>query len=208
MSVNLNKSTSSPSTPKKHILIVGGGGAGVGVAQKLSAALSSSSSSYELTLLTSRNYYFHMIAALRPLVTAKGALEKRILIPYDNLFANSPDGPGQVKVGEVVSVSKNPDGETGGSVRLRSGETINWDILILTPGNKWEGGLDLPDTAEDSESIFREWRERFRKAKSIVLIGGGAVGIELAGELKDEYPVSFLSSTSLIASRTDRSMLG
>jgi hypothetical protein len=188
MSVNLNKATSSPRR-KPHILIVGGGAAGVGIAQRLSAALSKSASSYDLTLLTSRDYYLHLIGLLRPLVTPNDTLEKRILIPYDNIFAKSLGGPGSVKVGEVVSVAKNPQGKTGGSVTLQNGETIDWDVLVLTPGNKWEGGLDLPKTVEEAEEAIKEWRDRFRKAEHVVLVGGGAVGVELAGELRDEYPV-------------------
>jgi NADH dehydrogenase FAD-containing subunit len=196
MSVNLNKATSSPRR-KPHILIVGGGAAGVGIAQRLSAALSKSASSYDLTLLTSRDYYLHLIGLLRPLVTPNDTLEKRILIPYDNIFAKSLGGPGSVKVGEVVSVAKNPQGKTGGSVTLQNGETIEWDVLVLTPGNKWEGGLDLPKTVEEAEEAIKEWRDRFRKAEHVVLVGGGAVGIELAGELRDEYPVRiFLFSSS------------
>jgi NADH dehydrogenase FAD-containing subunit len=33
------------------------------------------------------------------------------------------------------------------------------------------------------------WRAKFRDARHVVLVGGGAVGAEIAGEIKDEYPV-------------------
>lgn len=36
-----------------------------------------------------------------------------------------------------------------------------------------------------------QWRSKFEAAQDIVIAGGGAVGIETAGEIKDIYPVSF-----------------
>jgi NADH dehydrogenase FAD-containing subunit len=43
-----------------------------------------------------------------------------------------------------------------------------------------------------------EWREKFSDAQDIVIVGGGAVGAELSGEIRDEYPVCRVSAASLL----------
>ena len=39
-----------------------------------------------------------------------------------------------------------------------------------------------------TQAYLNVWRHKFSLAKDVVLIGGGAVGMELAGEIKDFYP--------------------
>jgi len=104
---------------------------------------------------------------------------------YDNLFNK---GIGTVKIGRVIGITKNPDGKSG-TVSLESGESIPWDVLVLVPGNVWEGGLAFPDSRVGAVKTIQDWRGKFKAADKIVLVGGGAVGIELSGELRDVYPV-------------------
>jgi len=103
---------------------------------------------------------------------------------YDNLFNK---GIGTVKIGRVIGITKNPDGKSG-TVSLESGESIPWDVLVLVPGNVWEGGLAFPDSRVGAVKTIQDWRGKFKAADKIVLVGGGAVGIELSGELRDVYP--------------------
>jgi len=58
----------------------------------------------------------------------------------------------------------------------------------LSTGSRWSGPLDFPDGKQDFTSFVDGWRDKFKAAGDITLIGGGTVGIELAGELRDEYP--------------------
>ena len=61
--------------------------------------------------------------------------------------------------------------------------------LVLATGSKWSGPMDFPDSGADLRQFVAQWREKFRAAPDIVIVGGGAVGIELSGEIRDEYPV-------------------
>jgi len=61
-------------------------------------------------------------------------------------------------------------------------------VLVLATGSKWTGPSAIPENEADVLPFVNAWRKRFSQAKHVVIIGGGAVGIELAGELKDLYP--------------------
>ncbi|KAI0315262.1 FAD/NAD-P-binding domain-containing protein [Amylostereum chailletii] len=166
---------------KQNIVVVGGGGAGIAVAQGLSQKLDSNSQT--LTVVTARPFFVLLPAALRMLTTSEGNLEETALISYDKAF---PKGNATIKVGRVVSVEAK-EGK-GGVVVLENGERVPYDVLVLAPGSHWPGPVDFPDTREGIQAHLKEWRGKFGSAKGVVLAGGGAVGIELAGELKDAYP--------------------
>ena len=61
--------------------------------------------------------------------------------------------------------------------------------LVLATGSKWSGPTNLPDSEADFRQFVSQWREKIRDAPDIVIVGGGAVGVELSGEIRDEYPV-------------------
>lgn len=85
-------------------------------------------------------------------------------------------------------------------------------VLVLATGSKWSGPIDLPDGEADLRQFVSQWRDKFKAAEDIVIIGGGAVGVELSGEIRDEYPVRCVPSTHhplafSSVSRTKRSRL-
>ncbi|KZV66544.1 FAD/NAD(P)-binding domain-containing protein [Peniophora sp. CONT] len=165
-----------------RIVIVGGGAAGATLARELSKSVVPAK--HSLTLVTARPFNIPLPAAVRTTAVGSEHLEERVLIPYDNLFIN---GNGTVVVGRVTSVEATK-GQAGGNVVLESGEKVEYDILVLAPGNTWSGPLDFPDTKEAALEHIHEWQEKFAAAKSVVLVGGGAVGIEYAGEVRDFFP--------------------
>lgn len=67
--------------------------------------------------------------------------------------------------------------------------TLVTPALVLATGSKWSGPVDLPDSEADLRQFASQWREKFKGAEDIVIVGGGAVGVELSGEIRDEYPV-------------------
>ncbi|TFY70545.1 hypothetical protein EVG20_g2450 [Dentipellis fragilis] len=168
---------------RKSVVVVGGGAAGSAIARALSGKLDPSK--HELTLITSRPFAVHLPAVIRLTTTSEGKLEDSVLIPYDKLLINNN---GTVIVDTVTSIEDGKNGR-GGDVILSSGEKIHYDILILAPGSQWSGPLDLPvgDKAEVLEFI-KEWRKKFESAKGVVVAGGGAAGLEFAGEIKDYWP--------------------
>ncbi|KAF8846044.1 FAD/NAD(P)-binding domain-containing protein [Paxillus ammoniavirescens] len=167
---------------KRNIVIVGAGFAGTSIAASLSAKLDAAK--YNLILINSRPYAIPLPASARLVVSSSSKLEDSVFVPLDKLFKN---GNGQNKVGIVKTIEEKKNGK-GGTVVLESGERVPFEILVIASGSKWQGPLDLPEHESDVLPHVNAWREKFAKATHVVLAGGGAVGIELAGELKDEYP--------------------
>ncbi|KDQ14039.1 hypothetical protein BOTBODRAFT_110675 [Botryobasidium botryosum FD-172 SS1] len=162
--------------PKKNIVIVGGAG-GAGLARALSPSLDASK--HTLTLINDRAFYIHYPAMLRVNVTSDGHLEDRAWVPLDKIFA--PGKVGKVKIGTVTKV-------VDGAVELESGETVPYDFLVLATGSKWEGFLDYPIDRSEAVKLVNSWRQKFANAGEVVIVGGGSVGIETAGEIADFYP--------------------
>ncbi|KAF8510928.1 hypothetical protein BU17DRAFT_55017 [Hysterangium stoloniferum] len=165
---------------KKNVVIVGGGGAGAALARALSQQLNPEQ--HALTLISSREFFFHYPAALRMLASPKGELEKRIIIPYDKLFHNDN---GSFIRAEVTSIVPSKNG--GGHVTTDIHGNIPFDVLVLASGSIWEGGIDLPSHKDQALKFINTWQQKIKAAKNIALIGGGAVGIEFAAEIKEVY---------------------
>lgn len=53
-------------------------------------------------------------------------------------------------------------------------------------------------STEETRAAIREWAKRIEAAKSIVVAGAGATGVEVAGELGQEYAVSGKKQITLI----------
>ncbi|EKM48752.1 uncharacterized protein PHACADRAFT_179428 [Phanerochaete carnosa HHB-10118-sp] len=163
---------------KKNVVIVGGGAAGVEVVQQLAKQLDHAQ--YNLILLNARPYFVHVIAGLRMAVSEAERLEDQVLIPYDRL-------PATFVQGTLVEIEETAPGK-GGVLVLANGDRLEYAALILATGSKWPGLIDYGDSNEEVHENIRIWRERFAQAKNVVIAGGGAVGIELAGEIVDAHP--------------------
>jgi apoptosis-inducing factor 2 len=66
---------------------------------------------------------------------------------------------------------------------------IPFDYLVVASGTK----LRAPGTMTDDEKppsikYLQRYQARLRQANSIAIIGGGAVGVQMATDLKEVYP--------------------
>lgn len=158
------------------VVIIGGGVAGITVAQTLDKKLNPAT--HSVTLITGRDYFLHLPATLRMLVTPEPDLEHNAVLPFDNIFGTG-NGVGRLSriVHDKVYHVEERSGGEGGSVHLSNGEKIDWDVLVIATGSMWKGPLNFPSTNRDLLLWTKAWQEKFSKAKNVVLVGGGAVGL-------------------------------
>ncbi|KAJ6590704.1 FAD/NAD(P)-binding domain-containing protein [Mycena vulgaris] len=167
---------------RKSVVVVGGGSAGVNIARPLSSLLDDSK--YKIILINPRPFRVLLPATLRMIVSDVDDLGATALVPFDKLFHGDKGTFFQDSVRGIQQKA----GENNGVLTLGSGQQVPYDILILATGLSWEDPISFPDSAEDVKNYLASSREKFAGAESYLLVGGGAVGSELAGELKDIWP--------------------
>ena len=152
----------------KRVVIIGAGFGGISLAKQLDPYV-------HVTLIEKQERFFHNIASLRAAVDPSWLA--KIFIPYDRLLRN-----GRVIHDTVIEVSPK-------AVILARGKTLSFDYLVLATGSSYPFPAKTAyDDVSRSMKDMRQVGKRIRQAKSILLIGGGPVGIEFAGEIASAYP--------------------
>jgi apoptosis-inducing factor 2 len=171
----------------KRVIVVGGGYAGTALASALDKVA-------EVRLVDARDRFVHNVAAIRGVVDP--SLLERILIPYDRLLRR-----GSVRQGTVTGVSSS-------GVTLVGGQ-IEGDIVVIATGSHYASPFKPQgySTQAFAESL-RTAHSNLKSANAVAIVGGGAVGTELAGEISSAFPgkvVTLVSgSPSLMPGYSDK----
>lgn len=152
----------------QRITIIGGGYIGVELAKALDLLA-------EVTLIEQNSHFVHAPAMVRAVVDPK--ILERALIPYDGLLSR-----GRVVRGVAKSISET-------EVTLASGETIAADQIVIATGSSnavpfKPNGMDIDGLRAANARVH----EQIVDASTIAIVGAGAVGTELAGEIAHAFP--------------------
>lgn len=178
----------------KNIVVIGGGYAGADLAKRLDQSVGSN---YRVILIEKKSHFYHNIASLRAAVED---IDDRIFIPYSGLFKNN----GLFVQATVTAIHKNevhinPAHETLGA-------NIAFDYAVIATGSEYSQPAKLhSNTKEENVKHLKQTRDAVKAAQKILIIGGGSVGVELAGEIKTAYPekdVTIIHSGSTLVSAT------
>ena len=137
--------------------------------------------------------HFHFTWVL-PRFCVVGEHEHKAFIPY----AGYSKGASQEALRWVQDRAV---GVTLKAVRLQSGEEFPYEYLIVATGSRLPQerredngtGNSLPsrvdvDGKEDGIQMLKDMQLKIRDARNLVVVGGGAAGVELATDAKDKYP--------------------
>jgi NADH dehydrogenase len=178
-----------PDTGKKRVIIVGCGFAGLTLARKLKKT------GYQVLILDKHNY--HQFPPLFYQVASAGLEESSILFPLRKIFQNYKDF--HLRKVEVKSIDT-----VHNSLTTSSGE-IGYDYLVLAHGatNAYFGSIEMQKFSRGMKTIAEVLDLRnsllmnFENAltahndeeremlMTIVIIGGGPSGVEIAGALAE-----------------------
>ncbi len=161
----------------KKITIIGGGYAGTMLARELDQYA-------EISLIEPREKWVHNVAMIRAM--ARPELLDEIMIPYDGLLKS-----GKIIRGRAASID-------GHVAILEDGTEIAGDMIIIATGSTYAAPFKMQG---DDEAAFltkaKQVIAQIDKAKNIAVVGAGAVGSELAGELafaRPEKQVTLISA--------------
>jgi apoptosis-inducing factor 2 len=161
----------STQAPKK-VVIYGGGMAGAMLAKKLSADCN-------VTLVDSNDYFEVPMAAPRSLVTPEFA--EASIISFRQALPKAV-----VVRGSLTEF----DGKTG-LVKLHDGKQmrLQGDVTVLATGSSFSNSLmrATDSNAADRKAFYAKFKDRIAEASRIVIVGGGPIGVEVAGEITDNY---------------------
>lgn len=152
---------------QKRVIIVGGGFAGTYVARKLQ-------NHYGVTLIDSKDYFEFTPSVLRTIVEPQNAekiqaqhsayLQKAVVIK-EYVTGITPK--------EVITPTRN----------------FYYDYLVICTGSSYNAPIkdfDIVTSARAQELV--SYAQKLKQSNSVLIVGGGLVGVELAAEIIEKYP--------------------
>lgn len=169
------------SQEKKNVVIVGGGFAGLQLAKIFE---SNPKVNVNVTLVSKLDYFDISYATFRSLVEPSMAAKQTI--PLKDCLKKT-----LIKTGSVTSVTKSSVFVTVNGTP----EEISYDILVLCTGSRYtdasasfiKGDAQATTTVARIAQLESKAKE-LSTSKQFYVVGGGASGIEMTGELSDTYP--------------------
>ncbi|XP_075902126.1 ferroptosis suppressor protein 1 [Nelusetta ayraudi] len=166
-----------------HVVVVGGGFGGVAAARYLK------SWGISFTLIDMRDAFHHNVAALRASVLPDFA--HRTFIPFTATFGDA------FLQGRVVGVDTERQ-----AVLLEGGREVKFTHLIVATGTDghFPGKFNTTSSLQTAVQAYSDLVQQVQQADSILVVGGGTTGVEMAAELKTAHPHK---KVVLIHSRTE-----
>ncbi|KAI0264925.1 FAD/NAD-P-binding domain-containing protein [Gloeopeniophorella convolvens] len=174
--------------PKQNIVVIGGSYAGTKAVELIAARMHTT----HRTILIEPHSHFHHLYAFPRYAVVPG-FEHRAFIPYSAMFRNLPPDATTVVQARATAVYAD-------RVELDRGDPISYEYLVFATGTRLAspGTLNVKGKA-DGIAFLQRHQQRVEHAEKIVVVGGGAVGVQLATDIKDFYPAK---SVTLVHSRS------
>ncbi|KAJ3064841.1 Apoptosis-inducing factor 2, partial [Rhizoclosmatium hyalinum] len=174
--------------PVPTIVIIGGSFAGKGVAEGLDKSLRTKAN---IILIEEREAFYYQVGGLRAAVESNYA--QHTWIPYSSLFQHNRSSRVIQARAETVTEKE---------VKLSNGETIAFDYLVIATGVSHPAPGGAPFISKDDYvNEMERIQMAVEKAESVVIVGGGVVGVELAGEIATDFhgkKVTIIHSASVL----------
>lgn len=181
----------------RNLVVVGGSYVGTNVARQLAERFHDR---FRVLLIEKNSHFHHLFAFPRFAVTNEARTEKAFIPYMPGTFATAPAGAGtviQAKVLGIESSSVSLDRKV--TLDNQQVDRIPFDFLILATGTDAAPPSRMPSSEKlGGVAYLRQHASTVAQRKQIVIIGGGAVGVQMATDLKDLYPEK---SVTLVHSR-------
>ncbi|KAF9425622.1 hypothetical protein BGZ94_007370 [Podila epigama] len=173
--------TTDKVSTKKNVVVIGGSCVAIST---LLTAKKILPSTHRLIIIEKHSHFHYMFAF--PRATVVTGWENELFIPYTKAF-DKPE-QGQVIQAVATNITKTHvelDREVEGF-----GTSVEYEYLIYGTGARHPepGNFNDHDTKAGAIARIKEIQEKIKKSTKVLLIGGGAVGIEMAAEIREHFP--------------------
>ncbi|KAF7960088.1 hypothetical protein EAE96_001687 [Botrytis aclada] len=206
---------SSNSTAHEVVILGGNFGGVTAVHQLLRQTLPQlhnldQTKSYHVTLITPNTSFFFKIASPRALINPTIIPHEKVFVPLSEAFSRYDAAQFQLIQG--VASTLDPATRTvtiaTGDGTTDATQHIHYDSLIISTGTTSKSPLwTLHGSESHTKTALSALHTALPTAKTVLVAGGGAVGVETAGEIATNYPdckVTLLSGTNRVLSRVKR----
>jgi len=152
---------------KKRVVIIGGGFAGSTAARKLE-------NDFNVTLIDTKEYFEFTPSVLRTIVEPRHI--KKIQVLYKSYLNKAVVVKGNAREvnKKYVVVSKNK---------------FPYDYLVICSGSEYNLPMKSESTVTAARAnVLAKYAKKLKESNSVLIIGGGLVGVELAAEIIEKYP--------------------
>jgi NADH dehydrogenase FAD-containing subunit len=167
-----------PTSETKNVVVIGGSFAGFQLAKRLTETLPTG---YRV-ILVEKNSHLNYLFTFPRFSVVKG-YEQYAFIPYTGLTKSAPEGIFCHVQDSAVEITEE-------FVVLSRGEQIGYEYLIIATGTSSSLPSKVESTdREGGQKELRGMQDRIAEAKRIAIVGGGAVGVEIASDIKSYFPM-------------------
>ncbi|KAF4955423.1 hypothetical protein FSARC_11855 [Fusarium sarcochroum] len=163
--------------PCQNVVVIGGSFGGIELTRKLAQSLPTG---YRVVLLEKNshfNYPFNF-----PRYSVLQGHEHLSFIPYDGVVKGTPKGIYSFVRGEAATI-------TDQAVHLKSGKTIPYTYVVIATGaTQRPPARVIASDKTEAQAELRSTQGAIKAASKVAVIGAGAVGVELAADIKGYYP--------------------
>lgn len=167
--------------PRQNIVIIGASFAGFQAAQRILAGLPRNSR--HTVVVVEPHTHLNFTWVLPRFCVIEGH-EHKAFIPYKPFIESHPKERLNWIQDRVVEIS-------GNAVKLQGGEKISYANLVIAIGGSSSNGLPgrlVSDEKREAIEEVKRVQNRIKAGSNIVVVGGGATGVELVADAKDTYP--------------------
>ncbi|KAK0725079.1 hypothetical protein B0H67DRAFT_569526 [Lasiosphaeris hirsuta] len=162
----------------KNVVVVGGSYVGISAAKELASLLPAT---HRVLLIEPHSHFHHLFAF--PRFAILPSHEHKAFIPYTHLFTDARHQVIRAKVLSLTTTDVTLDRAWDRST------VVPFDYLVAATGTRLTPPGTMPsDDKPGAVRYLQTYQAGLARAESIVVIGGGAVGVQMACDLKEVYP--------------------
>ncbi|CAL9778888.1 unnamed protein product [Musa acuminata subsp. burmannicoides] len=148
---------------RSRVVVVGGGVAGAFLAKPLQFVA-------DVVVIDSKEYFEMPWTELRSMV--EPSFSGRTLIKHTDYLSNA-----RIITSSAVGITED-------QVLTADGDSITFDYLVIATGHAYS----TPKSRDRRLEQFEQDSQKIKASQSILIVGGGPTGVELAGEIAVDYP--------------------